>query len=194
MVDEKDQQERDPRKMTKEELERALERLLTENPRHHDLERQKIRLKGSDFEMVWGDADDIVRSLRRWQEDEPDKLAALVAIVKPRGANRLLDKVSSEAVKKLQRTGVLRRDGSASREWAAVLDAAYVEADGGVVLRQPIDYTEEFVKEWAPVDSKMQSVREEVKPEAEEYRRRIAEEAATGRRKGRGKGDGPCRG
>jgi hypothetical protein len=121
--------------------------------RYVELFRQKIRLRENGAAMTWRTAIDAVDDLRHLQEEHPEAFVALVALVKPRGATRLLDKVPPEGLASLKKSVpyMLDRRGLVKPAYAAVLDAAYEEAGGGVVLRNPVAYTSKFVKKWASV-------------------------------------------
>jgi hypothetical protein len=128
-----------------------------------ELARQKVRLRNG-AEMEWGQVWALVKGLRAMQDpDYPDgaeAFAALVALVKPRGATRLPDEVSPKGLKRLKSVGLVGADGSVDQDYATVLDASYKEAKNGdgVVVVDPVVYDRKFVKTWAPVAEQIESL------------------------------------
>jgi len=123
-----------------------------------DLQLEKIRLKENGVEMAWGDAQCIVGDLRTMQSDPSmaDLFHALVGLVKPRHATMLHVNTSPSVLKRLEDGLVIGPNGSPDPDIAAVLDAAYVETEEGVALRDPVAYTPEFVKKWAGFDKRIE--------------------------------------
>jgi len=152
------------------------------NPRWKELRDEPIRLRGNDAQMKWGIASGSLDALREIQQEAPDDFAALVAMVKPRGATRLPAKGSPENIAGLTNLSMLNPDGSPASHFAAMLDAAYEETSEGVVLRDPMIYSREFVEKWKPVVDK-------VEREVEAARRITRKE----QRKLRGNDEGPMR-
>jgi hypothetical protein len=167
-----------------EDLERFFARIQS-NPHHAELMRQKVMLKTTGAELLLHDATALLDCLREMQERKPDQFAALVAIVKPRGATcPPSSKVSPKALAVLKKHGLIGPDGSPEQRIAAILDAAYVETTEGVVLRDPIVYpSQQFVDELTRLDSDL----------AGRMGRALCEEIEAERRNRRGKDDGPSR-
>jgi hypothetical protein len=166
-----------------EELERFLARIQSD-PRHAELMRRTVTFKITGVEMPLSDAQGLLFRLREMQERKPDQFAALVAIVKPRGATSAPSRILPKALAALKKHGVIGKDGSPSQRVAAVLDAAYVETSEGVVLRDPIIYPgQPFVDEMARLDAELGG----------RIGRAIVDEILEDRRKKRGKDEGPLR-
>jgi hypothetical protein len=187
VVGEKDEQGSEPPKWFMEASRRRRE-VWNNNPRHDELMHQKIRLKGSGVEMEWGVAQAAVEGLRIVQEKTADDFATLVALAKPSGATRLPSKVSRKALASVveNQPHIVDPDGSLDEDYAKVLEAAYEETKDGVILRDPVAYSREFVEKWAPIDRKVQS-------ELERIDRLAAKAAREERRKRRGEGEEPSR-
>ncbi len=159
------------------------------DPAQEEWEAQTIRLKTTGTQMELSRAIFVLEALRMLQERSPDDFTAFVAWVKPRGATHPLGKVSSKAVSRLESLGI----GDPNQEqphpdYAAMLDAAYVESRDGVVLRDPIIYPdiEEYFDKSGSVDSRAAAARAEARRILEELEKRYG-------KPGPGKGGGQAR-
>lgn len=180
MVGEK---EEDTNEKTNERLKARLTEIVkNRDPRWDQLCNEQVELKGNGAKIRWGSASSIIKRLRETQQEAPEDFAALVAIVKPRGATSLPPKGSRKSIQVLIDLAMLNPDGSPDPKCAAVLDAAYEETREGVVLRDPVVYTREFIQNWERVIKNGEH-------EGEEIYRLLREEA----RRLRGKGDRPAR-
>jgi hypothetical protein len=171
MTEENEEKDRESRRI-EQELRKA-------RARHTQFLLQKIRLRnGAEMELAMAEA--TLFMLREMQHERPKQFEALVSIVKPRGATKLPNRISEKAVANLKRRGIFRPPRR--EEYAAVLDAAYMETKEGPVLRDPIDYpNKQFAQQWQQLEEEQTSLTV----------RAILDSAK--RRKERGEDDGPSR-
>jgi hypothetical protein len=107
--------------------------------RHQAFLRQQVSLKNG-VKMELGTVESVFGGLEDLLEENPRAFATLVALVRPKGATRVPEKVSAKDVEDLKKWVVLGPGDVPTEEMAAVLDASYLEEAGRGLLRDPVIY------------------------------------------------------
>lgn len=100
-----------------------------------------VRLRGGSQLWPFAEAGAVLGVLRFMPKTRPDEFAALMVLVRPSRATMMLPKTPpAEGLAKLKEAELVREDGSVEPLYAAMLEAAYEEVGGKIVLNDPIVY------------------------------------------------------